>query len=98
MSMNDPAPKSIKVSFLQLILLIKQYELLDYEKIIIQRYKEAELEEANFVEKNQKRKEEADKNNEVYMIPDSHKREVFLFIYYAGHGCEDGKQWFILNE
>ena len=32
------------------------------------------------------------------MIPDSHRREVFLFIYYAGHGCEDGKQWFILNE
>ena len=71
---------------------------MDYEKIILQRYKDAELEEANFVEKNLQRKVEADKNNEAFIAPLSHRREVFLFIYYAGHGCEDGKQWFILNE
>ena len=36
--------------------------------------------------------------NERYSIPENQRREVFLFVYYAGHGCEDGKQWFILNE
>ena len=25
-------------------------------------------------------------------------REVFLFIYYAGHGCSDKKQHYVLNE
>ena len=30
----------------------------------------------------------------------SHKfsNEVFVFVYYAGHGCSDGKQYFVLNE
>ena len=48
--------------------------------------------------KNLQRKEEAKKNNQEYIIPLSHRREALLFIYYAGHGCGDIKQWFILNE
>ena len=28
----------------------------------------------------------------------NHIRETFIFVYYAGHGCDDSKQWFILNE
>ena len=24
--------------------------------------------------------------------------EVFLYIYYAGHGCSDNRQYFVLNE
>ena len=47
---------------------------------------------------NQQRRKEAGQKNEKYIIPKGQRREVFLYVYYAGHGCDDGMQWFILNE
>lgn len=49
----------------------------------MKRYKEAESKEPNFIENGNSNK---------------HVREVFFFVYYAGHGCADVKQYFVLNE
>ena len=60
-----------------------QIKLRDHEKIILQRYIEAEKKEPDFIKKGKQAE---------FM------REVFLFIYLAGHGCADSKQYFLLNE
>ena len=63
--------------------LLFQIKLKEHEKIIYQRYVEAEKQEPNFLDKGK---------TEDFM------REVFLFIYLAGHGCADHEQYFLLNE
>ena len=55
----------------------------DTEKMLLQRYKDAELAEPNFIEKG---------------LSNNFVNEVFLFVYYAGHGCASGLQYFVLNE
>ena len=60
-----------------------QVKLKEYEKIIYQRYIEAEKEEPDFLKKGK---------------ATNFMREVFLFIYLAGHGCADFRQYFLLNE
>ena len=56
-----------------------QYKIQDdIEKILLQRYKEAEREEPGFVKKE--------------------GIDVFVIWYYAGHGCMDKEQYFVLNE
>ena len=54
-----------------------------YEKIIYQRYIDAEKQIPNFIEKG--------------MMSDF-DREGFLLVYVAGHGCSDDRQYFLLNE
>ena len=49
----------------------------------MKRYKEIEAKEPNFIENGNSKK---------------HIRDVFFFVYYAGHGCADVKQYFVLNE
>ena len=51
--------------------------------MLLQRYKEAEAAEPSFIERG---------------LSDNFTNEVFLFVYYAGHGCASGKQYFVLNE
>ena len=53
-----------------------RYKLKGFEQILLQRYKEAEAQEPNFIENG---------NSLKYL------RDVFFFVYYAGHGCADVK-------
>ena len=55
----------------------------DVEKILLQRYIDAEKKEQNFIENG---------NSKNYV------REIFFFVYYAGHGCADVTQYLVLNE
>ena len=50
---------------------------------LLQRYKAAETVEKNFIENGHS---------------DKFTCEIFIFVYYAGHGCSDGKQYYVLNE
>ena len=50
---------------------------------MLRRYKEAETLIPNFI---------------VEDRIDEFKEEVLLFIYYAGHGCMDTEQYYVLNE
>ena len=54
-----------------------------HDKVILQRYIENEMKQANFL---------LDKN--YVQISD----EILLFAYFAGHGCADTMQYFVLNE
>jgi hypothetical protein len=60
-----------------------KYKLNDVEKILLQRYIDAETKEPNFIENG---------NSKNYV------REIFFFVYYAGHGCADVNQYLVLNE
>ena len=54
-----------------------------YEKVLLKRYIENELHKADFLDvKDYKQL----------------KEEIFLFAYFAGHGCADTSQYFVLNE
>ena len=55
----------------------------DVEKVLLQRYIDAETKEPNFIENG---------NSKNYV------REIFFFVYYAGHGCADVNQYLVLNE
>ena len=55
----------------------------DCEKTLLRRYKAAEKEIPNFIEKG---------------LSSKFADEVLLFVYYAGHGCMETKQYFVLNE
>ena len=57
--------------------------LTDHEQILLQRYIDAEREEPDFIQKG---------------LSKNFVNEIFLFVYYAGHGCSDNKQYFVLNE
>ena len=50
---------------------------------LLKRYKEAEKQIPNFIKEGRS---------------DEFSEEVLLFIYYAGHGCMDDKQYYVLNE
>ena len=64
--------------------LLFQYKLKDdIEKRLLQRYKEAERVEANFIE-----------NGSGHIF----REEVLLVFYYAGHGCMENQQYVVLNE
>ena len=55
----------------------------DVERTLFRRYKEAEKELPDFIEKG---------------LSNQFTEEVLLFVYYAGHGCMGNKQYFVLNE
>ena len=55
----------------------------DVERTLLRRYKAAEKEIPNFIEKG---------------LSSKFADEVLLFVYYAGHGCMENKQYFVLNE
>ena len=54
----------------------------EHEQILLLRYILAEKQEPNFVKNGSSGK---------FLL------EVFLYFYYAGHGCSDGRQWLVLN-
>ena len=56
---------------------------MDYEKSVLKRYIDNELQCKDFVS-----------NKNYVQIKD----EVLLFGYFAGHGCADTNQYFVLNE
>ena len=55
----------------------------EYDKIIYKRYIEAEKEIPDFIKKG------------MISVFD---RDAFLFVYLAGHGCADDRQYFLLDE
>ena len=55
----------------------------DVEKILLKRYIEAEKTEPDFIERG---------------LSSKFTRQVFVFVYYAGHGCMQKRQYFVLNE
>ena len=55
----------------------------DYEKVIYQRYIYAEKQIPDFIK--------LGKQSEF-------DRDAFLFVYLAGHGCADYRQYFLLDE
>ena len=55
----------------------------EYEKVLFRRFIENELRETDFLS-----------NKEYKQL----KVEIFLFAYFAGHGCADTSQYFVLNE
>ena len=55
----------------------------EHEQILLQRYIDAEKRQPDFISKG---------------LSKNFLHEVFLYIYYAGHGCADSSQYIILNE
>ena len=55
----------------------------EHQQILIQRYIDAELQVPDFIAKG---------------LSNQFLLEVFLYIYYAGHGCLGSKQQIVLNE
>ena len=55
----------------------------EHEQILIKRYIDAEWQEPDFVAKG---------------LSKNFLLEVFLYVYYAGHGCSDYRQYILLNE
>ena len=55
----------------------------EHEQILLQRYIDAERQEPEFIARG---------------LTANFLFEVFLYIYYAGHGCLDNKQMIVLNE
>ena len=55
----------------------------EHEQFLLQRYIDAERREPNFIAKG---------------LSLNFQFEVFLYIYYAGHGCSDNRQYIVLNE
>ena len=53
------------------------------EQLVLMRYIEAERQEPDFISK---------KLDHLFV------QDVFLYVYYAGHGCADHKQLIVLNE
>ena len=74
--MKQKNTKKIMVSLIQASDDEMQFPLDEYEKIIYQRYIEAENQIPNFIEK------------EMMFEFD---REGFLLVYVAGHGCSDDR-------
>ena len=60
-----------------------QLNLLEHEKVKLKRYIENELHCENFLS--------VEDNQRI-------QDEVLLFVYFAGHGCADVSQIFVLNE
>ena len=57
--------------------------LREHEKVLLKRYIQNEIQMPDFIDK-----------QDYKQISD----EVMLFVYFAGHGCSDPKQIFVLNE
>ena len=74
--MKQKNTKQIKVSIIQANDQEIQFPLDEYEKIIYQRYIDAEKQIPNFIEKG---------------MMSEFDREGFLLVYVAGHGCSDDK-------
>ena len=55
----------------------------EHEQLLLQRYIDAEKQEPDFIARGLN-------GNFLY--------EVFLYFYYAGHGCSDNRQMIVLNE
>ena len=55
----------------------------EHEQLLLQRYIDAEKQEPDFIARGLG-------GNFLY--------EVFLYFYYAGHGCSDNRQMIVLNE
>ena len=60
-----------------------KFPLNEHEQIILKRYIDAERQVPEFIEKGLSK----------YFI-----FEIFLYFYYAGHGCSDHRQQIVLNE
>ena len=60
-----------------------QLKLKDHEKVILKRYIENELHQPDFLS--------VEGHQQIY-------DEVLLFVYFAGHGCADTNQIFVVNE
>ena len=80
---QDSSKDSITVSLRNLTKSFLQIILKEHEKIILKRYIENELNQEDFL-----------KQTDYQQIKD----EIFLFVYFAGHGCADMKQYYVLNE
>ena len=74
--MKQKNTKKIMVSLIQASDDEMQFPLDEYEKIIYQRYIEAENQIPNFIEKG---------------MMFEFDREGFLLVYVAGHGCSDDR-------
>ena len=55
----------------------------EHEQSLLKRYIDAEKQEPDFIEKG---------------LSNKFLNEVFFYFYYAGHGCQDLKQYIVLNE
>ena len=55
----------------------------DHEKILLQRYIDAERQEPDFIARG---------------LSNLFTKEIFVYFYFAGHGCSDNMQKFLLNE
>ena len=55
----------------------------EHEQLLLQRYIDAERREPDFIRRG---------------LSLNFLFEVFLYIYYAGHGCSDNRQYIVLNE
>ena len=74
--MKQKNTKQIKVSLTQASNHKLQFPLDEYEKIIYQRYIEAEKQIPDFIQKG---------------MMSQFDREGFLLVYVAGHGCSDDR-------
>ena len=55
----------------------------EHEQLLLQRYIDAERQEPDFIARG---------------LSGNFLFEVFLYFYYAGHGCSDNRQMIVLNE